>query len=314
MSLKVLLIDDHMLFREGLISLLQRRNIEVLAAVGDGNEGIKLAQELKPDIVLLDKRMPIIDGISVLKHLKKLGLEMPIVMLTTSSNEQDLLDALKAGASGYLLKDMEPDGLVTALRDIHAGKTVVALHRAAYLLYTHRAQLERSGVLVIGPTPTFIEYVSRVLPSLGETGVLLVPLGELYPGVVADTHDQEARTLALHGSHLAGRALELTSMGLHHKLCHVLGGSFGLSHAAVHAVLLPHVAAFNAPAAPEAMQRLARALGAPDPIAGLVELNRRLENPSSLAELGLTERDIAAVATQAVTALPVSMWRNSFGP
>ena len=76
-----------MLFREGLISLLQRRNIEVLAAVGDGNEGIRLAQELKPDIVLLDKRMPIIDGISVLKHLKKLGIEMPIVMLTTSSNE-----------------------------------------------------------------------------------------------------------------------------------------------------------------------------------------------------------------------------------
>ncbi|MCP4875514.1 MAG: response regulator [Gammaproteobacteria bacterium] len=126
MSLKVLLIDDHMLFREGLISLLQRRNIEVLAAVGDGNEGIKLAQELKPDIVLLDKRMPIIDGISVLKHLKKIGLTMPIVMLTTSSNEQDLLDALKAGASGYLLKDMEPDGLVSALRDIHVGKTVVA--------------------------------------------------------------------------------------------------------------------------------------------------------------------------------------------
>jgi two-component system nitrate/nitrite response regulator NarL len=126
MSLKVLLIDDHMLFREGLISLLQRRNIEVLAAVGDGNEGIRLAQEMQPDIVLLDKRMPIIDGISVLKHLKTIGMQMPIVMLTTSSNEQDLLDALKAGASGYLLKDMEPDGLVSALRDIHVGRTVVA--------------------------------------------------------------------------------------------------------------------------------------------------------------------------------------------
>ena len=60
MSLKVLLIDDHMLFREGLTSLLQRRNIEVMAAVGDGNEGIQLAQQLKPDIILLDKRMPII--------------------------------------------------------------------------------------------------------------------------------------------------------------------------------------------------------------------------------------------------------------
>ena len=126
MTLKVLLIDDHMLFREGLISLLQRRNIEVLAAVGDGYEGIKIAQESSPDIVLLDKRMPVIDGISVLKQLKALDLGMPIVMLTTSSNEQDLLDTLKAGANGYLLKDMDPDELVTALHDIVAGKTVVA--------------------------------------------------------------------------------------------------------------------------------------------------------------------------------------------
>ena len=126
MTISVLLIDDHMLFREGLISLLQRRNIEVLAAVGDGHEGIKIAQESNPDIVLLDKRMPIIDGISVLKQLKTLGLDMPIVMLTTSSNEHDLLDALKAGANGYLLKDMDPDELVTALHEIVAGKTVVA--------------------------------------------------------------------------------------------------------------------------------------------------------------------------------------------
>ena len=126
MSLSVLLIDDHMLFREGLISLLQRRNIDVLGAVGDGNEGIELAETANPDIVLLDMRMPIIDGISVLKRLKHKGMESPIVMLTTSSNEQDLLDALKAGASGYLLKDMDPDDLVSALRDIHAGKTVVA--------------------------------------------------------------------------------------------------------------------------------------------------------------------------------------------
>ena len=105
MTLRTLLIDDHMLFREGLTSLLKRRNIEVLAAVGDGNEGIRLAQELNPDIILLDMRMPILDGISVLKHLNGLKLEIPIVMLTTSSNEQDLLGALRAGARGYLLKD-----------------------------------------------------------------------------------------------------------------------------------------------------------------------------------------------------------------
>jgi two-component system nitrate/nitrite response regulator NarL len=134
MNLKVLIIDDHRLFREGLQSLLQRRNIDVVAAVGDGNEGIKIARDLDPDIILLDMRMPIIDGISVLVQLKKRELNMPIVILTTSSNEQDLLEALKNGASGYLLKDMEPDALVTALRDINAGKTVVAPHLTSVLV------------------------------------------------------------------------------------------------------------------------------------------------------------------------------------
>ena len=78
--------------------------------------------------------MPIIDGISVLIQLRKQELAMPIVILTTSSNEQDLLDALKNGASGYLLKDMEPDALVTALRDINSGKTVVASHLTSVLV------------------------------------------------------------------------------------------------------------------------------------------------------------------------------------
>jgi len=144
MALRTLLIDDHMLFREGLTSLLQRRNIEVLAAVGDGYEGIKLAQELKPDIILLDKRMPILDGISVLKHLRKLDLDIPIVMLTTSSNEEDLLGALKAGARGYLLKDMEPDALVTALREIQFGKTVVAPHLTSVLVRFVRGDMTDS--------------------------------------------------------------------------------------------------------------------------------------------------------------------------
>lgn len=69
------------------------------------------------------------------------------------------------------------------------GKTAVALHRAAYLLYTYRKQLARSGVLVIGPNPTFLDYIARVLPSLGETGVLLSTIGDLYPGITATEHD-----------------------------------------------------------------------------------------------------------------------------
>ena len=126
MNLRVLLIDDHTLFRVGLEGLLSSRNIEVVASVNNGQECLPLIEELKPDVILLDMRMPGIDGLGVLRMLRDKGLEMPIAMLTTSSEESDLVESLRAGAQGYLLKDMEPDDLVLALRDIVAGKTVVA--------------------------------------------------------------------------------------------------------------------------------------------------------------------------------------------
>ena len=128
MNEKVLLIDDHTLFRAGLEDLLTRRGIKVAASVGGGDEGLKMADELgsELDVVLLDMRMPKMDGIGVLRLLKKSHPDLPVAMLTTSSVEEDLIGALKNGAQGYLLKDMEPDELVVALRDILAGKTVVA--------------------------------------------------------------------------------------------------------------------------------------------------------------------------------------------
>jgi len=126
MNERILLIDDHTLFRAGLSDLLKRRKINVVADVGSGAEGVKIAAEEELDIILLDMRMPQMDGISVLKILKDAHPELPVAMLTTSSDESDLVGALRNGAQGYLLKDMEPDDLVVALRDIIAGKTVVA--------------------------------------------------------------------------------------------------------------------------------------------------------------------------------------------
>jgi two-component system nitrate/nitrite response regulator NarL len=131
---RVLLIDDHALFRVGLQGLLERRGIGVVAAVGTGREGLRLAKELSPDIILLDMRMPGMDGLDVLQRLRENGVAIPIVMLTTSSEERDLLAALRAGAQGYLLKDMEPDELVAALAEIAAGKTVVTPHLTGVLI------------------------------------------------------------------------------------------------------------------------------------------------------------------------------------
>ena len=125
-KLRIVVIDDHTLFREGLQGLLSRHGIEVVASVSDGREGIRQAQELKPDIVLLDMRMPGMSGLEVLKQFQQLKFESPVVMLTTSGDERDLVEALRNGAKGYLLKDMEPDDVVAALREIIKGETVVA--------------------------------------------------------------------------------------------------------------------------------------------------------------------------------------------
>ena len=132
-KLRAVIIDDHTLFREGLQSLLSRHGIEIVASVSDGREGIKRARELKPDIVLLDVRMPGMSGLEVLKQLQRTKFEPPVVMLTTSGEERDLVEALRNGAKGYLLKDMEPDDVVAALRDVVQGETVVAPNLAQIL-------------------------------------------------------------------------------------------------------------------------------------------------------------------------------------
>lgn len=124
--MRVLIIDDHALFRVGLKGLLEQRNIEVVGAAADGAEGIELAEQLKPDIILLDLRMPDMGGLEVLPILREKHPSTPVVMLTTSNEEKDLIKSLRTGAQGYLLKDMEPDELVGALRDIEKGKNVVA--------------------------------------------------------------------------------------------------------------------------------------------------------------------------------------------
>jgi maleylacetate reductase len=116
------------------------------------------------------------------------------------------------------------------------------------------------------------------------------------PEVVLQPGDIDARDRVMRAAHLAGAALGQASMGLHHRLCHVLGGTFNLPHALTHAVLLPHVTAFNAPAAPDAMRRLARALGADEAPAALAALNRRLGIRVGLGALGLDRADIPRAA------------------
>ncbi len=121
-------------------------------------------------------------------------------------------------------------------------------------------------------------------------------LASALPRIVADPADRDARSDALYGAWLCGACLGAVSMALHHKLCHVLGGSFGMPHAETHTVVLPHAAAYNSGHAPEAMARIARALGAAEAPRGLFELARRLGAPTSLAALGFREADLDRAA------------------
>lgn len=132
-----------------------------------------------------------------------------------------------------------------------------------------------------------------VASLLAEEGIRL--MARCLPELVRRPTDLVARAEALTAAHLAGCALDMTSMGLHHRLCHLLGGSFGLPHAMTHAVLLPHVAAYNGTAA-DAMRRVAAALDAREAWTGLFFLNRGLGITATLADLGLAEGDLARVA------------------
>ncbi|WP_030263291.1 maleylacetate reductase and hydroxyquinol 1,2-dioxygenase domain-containing protein [Streptomyces violens] len=128
-------------------------------------------------------------------------------------------------------------------------------------------------------------------------------MADALPRIVVDPADREARADALEAAWLAGTCLGSVGMGLHHKLCHTLGGSFGLPHAPTHTVVLPYAMAYNAPAAPDAMRRIARALGAADAPTAVHDLIRSLGGPGSLAELGLSEADLPRAAELA-TATP----------
>jgi len=125
-NLSVVIIDDHALFRDGLHQLLISRDIDVVGMTGNAWEATEIVSKTNPDVVLLDLRMPELSGLDILVRLRQANADQCVVILTTSVEEQDLMDALKLGAMGYLLKDMELDVLAQLLHQAKAGDTVVA--------------------------------------------------------------------------------------------------------------------------------------------------------------------------------------------
>jgi maleylacetate reductase len=145
---------------------------------------------------------------------------------------------------------------------------------------------------------TYAPGANPVTSLLAEEGARVLARG--LPGAVADPSDLAARSDALLGAWLAGAAMAAAGVGIHHQLCHLLGGAYRLPHAELHAVMLPHAVAFVAPLVRPQLARLAGALGVEEVAGGVWDLGRRLGTPASLAELGLAEAELDRAAEQAV--------------
>ena len=143
--MRVLLIDDHALVRKGIEELLQSRGIQVVASVSSGEEGVRRACEISSDIILLDVKMPGMTGIETLKQLRAKGVSVPVVMLTMSREDTDLGAALRGGAQGYLLKDMESEELVPMLEAVLRGDNVVAREMVGTLAHLVRSDTGKEG-------------------------------------------------------------------------------------------------------------------------------------------------------------------------
>lgn len=125
--LTIVLVDDHSLCRNGLTDLLQHRGgMRVAASTGDAERVVPLLREHRPDLVVLDLRMPEADGLSLLRRIRTEGLDTPALILTMSDSQDDLAAALRAGVKGYLLKDMEPEDVIAAIARAARGELAVA--------------------------------------------------------------------------------------------------------------------------------------------------------------------------------------------
>lgn len=123
-KIKVLIADDHHVVRRGLLFFLKtQRDIEVIGEAKNGREAVELVAELEPDVVLMDLSMPEMDGVMATKAIREMNETVKIIILTSYADQDHVIPAIRAGASGYQLKDIEPDELVETIRDVLKGES-----------------------------------------------------------------------------------------------------------------------------------------------------------------------------------------------
>ncbi len=159
----VIVIDDHPLFRKGVADLIAMEPaLRLVGEAADGESGIRLARETQPDLILLDMNMKGMDGIATLQRLRAQDLDARVIMLTVSDSEEDVVAALRAGADGYLLKDMEPEDILRALQRATAGRLVISERLTELLARALREEPRPQGPAEAGLTPREQEILNLI--------------------------------------------------------------------------------------------------------------------------------------------------------
>lgn len=161
-TVSLVIIDDHTLFRTGLNELLTGRDLNVVGMTGSTDEAMSLVEQHQPDIVLLDLRMGEVGGLDILEQIRKQLPEQRVVILTTSIEKGDVLRALRLGAVGYLLKDMDPDHLVDLLKRAKQGETVVAQEFTGLLARAAVVKDEPAGGNAYNLTPREMDILKHI--------------------------------------------------------------------------------------------------------------------------------------------------------
>ncbi len=166
-TISVLVVDDHPLFRQGVIAVIGAQpNMKVVAEAADGREAVKAVKEFRPNIVLMDLSMPEMGGVEATRRLLKELPETNVLMLTISDNDEDLFNAIRAGANGYLLKGADPEELVRAITHVAEGGVIISATMAPKLLSEIGTETKPSGTEASVLSPRETEILQLIADGL----------------------------------------------------------------------------------------------------------------------------------------------------